>query len=104
MGVLWHAAGRTGATADFLKGLIKLAAAGVKVREGRAAGVRRHAERAVDLLQRVAAEADVERAYRGLSLIALIRASIQIASQAEGLAGGGVPEATRNLPVRLQLG
>src|SRR6059058_3393109 len=31
---LWHAAGRKGRTADFLKGLIKLAAAGVKAREG----------------------------------------------------------------------
>src|SRR5689334_6221512 len=41
---LWHVAGRSGPTADFLKGLIKLAAAGVKLREGRAAGVRQHAE------------------------------------------------------------
>src|SRR3954453_23257011 len=39
---LWHAAGRWGSTANFLKGLIKLAAAGVKAREGRAAGVRQH--------------------------------------------------------------
>ena len=31
---LWHAAGRRGQTAEFLKGLIKLAAAGVKAREG----------------------------------------------------------------------
>ena len=43
---IWHAAGRKGALADFLKGLIKLAAAGVKVRERRAEGVRRHAQRA----------------------------------------------------------
>lgn len=47
---LWHAAGRRGATADFLKGLIKLAAAGVKHREGRPEGVRRHAARAIELL------------------------------------------------------
>src|SRR5688572_20912239 len=40
---LWHAAGRAGTTAEFLKGLIKLAAAGVKAREGRPAGVRQHA-------------------------------------------------------------
>jgi uncharacterized protein len=44
--VLWHAFGRTGAVADFLKGLIHLAAAGVKAREGRLNGVERHAERA----------------------------------------------------------
>src|SRR5277367_1999089 len=36
---LWHAYGRHGATADVLKGLIKLAAAGVKVREGQEHGV-----------------------------------------------------------------
>jgi hypothetical protein len=46
---LWHAAGRVGPTADFLKGLIKLAAAGVKLREGRPAGLRRHADRAREL-------------------------------------------------------
>lgn len=47
---IWHAAGRRGSTADVLKGLIKLAAAGVKAREGNADGVRRHALRAVELL------------------------------------------------------
>ena len=46
---LWHRAGRRGLTADFLKGLIKLAAAGVKAYEGREAGVRRHARRALEL-------------------------------------------------------
>src|SRR5262245_34205362 len=53
---LWHAAGRKGATADFLKGLIKLAAAGVKMREGRSAGVRQHAERAAELFRSVASD------------------------------------------------
>ncbi len=43
---LWHAAGRRGPTADVLRGLIKLAAAGIKVRERREAGVRTHAARA----------------------------------------------------------
>jgi hypothetical protein len=43
---LWHAAGRRGPTAEVLKGLIKLAAAGVKVREGQEHGVRTHARRA----------------------------------------------------------
>jgi hypothetical protein len=45
---LWHAEGRRGATADALKGLIKLAAAGIKVREGRESGVRTHARRAAE--------------------------------------------------------
>lgn len=47
---VWHACGRIGPTADLLKGLIKLAAAGVKLREGQATGVERHARRAADLL------------------------------------------------------
>lgn len=47
---LWHAAGRKGRVANFLKGLIKLAAAGVKAREGNPRGVRRHADRAKVLL------------------------------------------------------
>lgn len=46
---LWHACGRRGELADFLKALIKLAAAGVKAREGNPAGVIRHAERAREL-------------------------------------------------------
>ena len=46
---LWMAAGRRGPTADFLKGLIHLAAAGVKIREGVPAGVRSHGARAAEL-------------------------------------------------------
>ena len=45
----WVSAGRKGELADILKGLIKLAAAGVKAREGKAEGVRRHARRAEEL-------------------------------------------------------
>jgi hypothetical protein len=48
---LWRAAGRKGPVADFLKALIKLAAAGVKHREGKPAGVRSHAARAAELLR-----------------------------------------------------
>jgi hypothetical protein len=47
---IWHALGRRGASADFVKGLIKLAAAGVKAREGNTVGVQRHLRRAVELL------------------------------------------------------
>jgi len=46
---LWHAHGRAGAIADLLKALIKLAAAGVKVRERQPAGVATHARRAAEL-------------------------------------------------------
>lgn len=47
---LWHAAGRKGELADFFKGLIQLAVAGVKVREGRRDGAAFHARRAAELL------------------------------------------------------
>ncbi len=51
---LWLAAGRTSPLAAFLKGLIKLAAAGVKVREGVPSGVKRHARRAAELFEEAA--------------------------------------------------
>ncbi len=48
---LWLAAGRVGPTALWLKALIKLAAAAVKLREGNVTGATRHATRARTLLQ-----------------------------------------------------
>lgn len=48
---LWHAHHRRGPTADVLKALIKLAAAGVKVRQGQPRGVSTHARRAAELLE-----------------------------------------------------
>lgn len=48
---LWHVEGRRGPVADLLKALIKLAAAGVKVRQGQPHGVRVHARRAADLIR-----------------------------------------------------
>ena len=53
---LWHAHGRSGAVADILKALIKLAAAGVKVRERQPAGVKTHARRAADLFAAAGAD------------------------------------------------
>lgn len=52
---LWHLTGRQGQLADFLKGLIKLAAAGVKCLEGNSTGVERHLVRAHELLRLVEA-------------------------------------------------
>ena len=101
---LWHAAGRTGQTADFLKGLIKLAAAGVKAREGRAAGVRQHAERARELFQEVAANTLAgEGLVYGLALGDLNEAASRIAQQANQLAGDSTADATRTLPYSLRL-
>ena len=54
---LWHAHGRRGVIADVLRALIKLAAAGVKVLEGRPDGVRTHASRAAALFAQAREEA-----------------------------------------------
>jgi len=47
---LWHALGRITPEARFVQGLIHLAAAAVKIREGKPAGVSRHTQRARELL------------------------------------------------------
>jgi uncharacterized protein len=75
----WNSVGRAGAAGDFLKGLIKLAAAGVKAREGNRDGVRRHGRRAVELLRGVAGVAMGRDDFAGLSLEKLIRAAERIA-------------------------
>lgn len=76
---VWHAAGRRGAAADFLKGLIKLAAAGVKVREGRPQGAVRLARRAEELFRQIPRSTTGEDRFMGLSLSNLIHAARQIA-------------------------
>jgi hypothetical protein len=68
---LWHGCGRHGPTADFLKGLIKLAAAGVKVRQGMPAGVRTHARRAAALFRATAAINPARARFLGLEVAAL---------------------------------
>ena len=108
---LWHAAGRSGTTADFLKGLIKLAAAGVKAREGRAAGVWQHAQRAAQLFRGVAEEVPnhagvgtaTEGTLFGLALDDLFAAASQIAKLSAALAGSGTLDARRGLPIDLRL-
>lgn len=70
---VWHSCGRAGPTGNFIKGLIKLAAAGVKVREGRPEGVRRHSQRAAELFRQVADQLPPGQIYYfGLSLRGLI--------------------------------
>ena len=81
---IWLAAGRAGRNADFLKSLIKLAAALVKAREGRVEGVRRHALRAAQLLESVS-PSDAETHLMGLSLATLISLAGSIAKSPEQL-------------------
>jgi uncharacterized protein len=90
---IWHAAGRTGLVGNFIKGLIKLAAAGVKVREGRPDGVRSHARRAAELFSRVANQLRSKQAsYFGLSLPRLIELATDVARDPPAsIAPSGVP-------------
>jgi hypothetical protein len=70
---LWLGCGRKGVTAAFLKGLIKLAAAGVKAREGRPQGVRSHCGRAANLWQGVCGALRPEaRFFMGLAIADLV--------------------------------
>jgi hypothetical protein len=54
----WHALGRTTPEAQSVQGLIHLTAACVKIREGKAAGVRSHTQRARELMAQVEAAND----------------------------------------------
>ncbi|MBI2480141.1 MAG: DUF309 domain-containing protein [Planctomycetia bacterium] len=77
---VWIAAGREGTPADFLKGLIKLAAASVKAREGSAIGVARHATRGDKLFGKVQSEAAT---FMGLSLPELREFAQHLSANAE---------------------
>jgi hypothetical protein len=58
---LWRQSGPDSIVGKFLKGLVKIAAAGIKVREESIHGVRRHAASAGEVFADVAAETDQER-------------------------------------------
>lgn len=90
----WHSVGRRGITGDFLKGLIKWAAAGVKVREGRPNGVRRHLRRAAELIGEAAREFGGEE-LAGQSLPQLLEALQAAVADAypETIASSGPPVA-----------
>lgn len=95
---VWHACGRNGAAADYLKGLIKLAAAGVKTREGLPEGVTRHASRAAELFRQVRSSLTVENdAPFGLPLRSLIQIAENIATRGSELMN------TDNAPVVITL-
>jgi hypothetical protein len=86
---LWHACGRSGPTSTFLKGLIHLAAAGVKVREGKPEGVRSHALRAAELFRQAALSADVkEGRFMGQHLPELQDFATTVANQGPPLPPG----------------
>jgi len=82
---VWHACGRTGAKGDLIKGLIKLAAAGVKAREGLSEGVRRHLLRAAELFQNVEQAIQPKLSLLGMSPIPLAHRARDLAGKSEEL-------------------
>jgi uncharacterized protein len=100
---LWHALGRTGPEADFLKGLIKLAAAGVKAREGNAAGVRRHGVRAAELFRSVSEFLGEELVQGGLALAWLREEAQDVAACAETFVNTSPAPVVRVFAVLLEL-
>lgn len=76
---VWHAAGRKGLVADYLKGLIKLAAAGVKIRERVSVGVARHALVAQSLFHKT--QYLTGKRFMGQSLDILIQCAAGLAQE-----------------------
>jgi len=79
----WHAAGRTGRVADFLKALIKLAAAAVKLREGVSQGALRHVRRARELLASAYGARESDYRFAGLLVEPLQQAADVLQNEAE---------------------
>ena len=79
---LWRGFDRSGPTGCFLGGLMKLAAAGVKHREGKVRGVQRHARRAGELFEQTArAVGGTDVRYMGLGLGDLIGFAGRVANE-----------------------
>lgn len=101
---LWIAAGRRGTTADWFKGLIKLAAGAVKLREGNAAGTQRHARRALELFTSLETAASRSSGLCwGLALHELQQAATQLEMLAHEI-DGPAPERQLTLELRPRLG
>ncbi|MCI0379040.1 MAG: DUF309 domain-containing protein [Gemmataceae bacterium] len=77
---LWHATGKHGVYADFFKGLVQLAVAGVKVRQGIDEAVRSHARRAAELFRGISKKSERE-SLLGLELEELITFADSIEKQ-----------------------
>ncbi|MEM9659607.1 MAG: DUF309 domain-containing protein [Planctomycetota bacterium] len=98
---LWLAADRAGPIADFCKGLIKLAAAGVKAREGNPRGVRRHAARSAELVASVQNETSPAKSLCGLPFQDLLKAADTLLNEDADAYREPCPE--RMLPLQLVL-
>lgn len=80
---LWKTHGRLGPQARFYQGLIKLAAAAVKAREGRPIGVRRHCQRATELFLAARRSRADQVDRHTLAWDALLAAVDQLATRSE---------------------
>lgn len=81
---LWLAAGRRGPTAIWLKALIKLAAALVKLREGSSVGALRHSLRVQKLLKELQElTPDAAERYCGIEIAAVMELTRQVTVVAE---------------------
>lgn len=87
---LWHAHGRRGDMADLLKGLIRLAAAGVKAKGGKATGLREHALAAAGLFRGLAQR---HHQLAGIGLKRLAAVGEEAAARADALAKRGAQRA-----------
>jgi uncharacterized protein len=85
---LWRACERRGPTATFLQGLIRLAAAGFKARQGNSTGVRSHACAARERFEAVGRSLGPGR-YLGLDLTALMAFAADLADCPEQAPTGG---------------
>lgn len=92
----WHHCARPSSLDRFLRALIKLAAAGVKAREGRSEGVRRHATRSASLLAELM-EPMSRSTYAGLNLLWLSERVGEVAEESEDLVR--MEEGSRSDPV-----
>ena len=96
---IWTAAEPTTTRAAVVKGLIKLAAAGVKARQGSSTGVRRHSERAAALF--LTCQRDVtfdSRGEFGIMAGQLSQTALQLAANAEQIIDTSVCPVRRVLP------
>jgi hypothetical protein len=100
---VWHACGRQGKIADFLKGLIKLAASGVKAREGVAAGIERHARRAYELFSGILDGADADSSFMGMCLTELLEIAKQIGENPQALINTSDQRVVRLMPFQLRV-
>jgi hypothetical protein len=88
---LWNCSQRKGPVADFLKGLIKLCAAGVKVKTNEENGVFGHAKSAKDLFLKLGKEVH-DKYFAGFSLLNLISQAEDIMENSKNYVSNAKPQ------------